>query len=232
MRNLPKQVFASTNFEFLTPSEIYDKHQPVASIHVPYAISWADEERDLSAWLGNELQDDAFDTLYSLSEKLRDIYDPVLIDTWLKLQNSDHFYYMCTKWFSDGNVHKYFNPYSSPYDAYINYMNVLSDFIKEVNRYSETDEKSRNKKLLEYIAENKDSQYHISLLEHILPKQTLAELKESGIMESKPVAKKTAKTVAKKDSPAKPKPKPKTADVKAKTSKTGKTVKTKKDLAK
>jgi alpha-amylase len=229
MRNLPKQVFASTNFEFLTPSEIYDKHQPVAAIHVPYAISWADEERDLSAWLGNELQDDAFDTLYSLSEKLRDISDPGLIDTWLKLQNSDHFYYMCTKWFSDGNVHKYFNPYSSPYDAYINYMNVLSDFIKEVNRYSETDEKTRNKKLLEYIAENKDSEYHISLLEYILPKKTLSELKESGIMESKPVAKKATKTVAKKDSPAKVS---KTADVKAKSSKTKKTVKTKKNLSK
>jgi alpha-amylase len=197
MRNLPKQVLTSTDFEFLTPSEVYDKHQPVAAIHVPYAISWADEERDLSAWLGNELQDDAFDTLYSLSEKMRDIHDPELVDTWLKLQNSDHFYYMCTKWFSDGNVHKYFNPYSSPYDAYINYMNVLSDFIIQVNNYSETDDKTRRKKLLEYIAENKESEYHISLLEHILPAKTLAELKESGIMESKPSVKKTKKKTVK-----------------------------------
>jgi alpha-amylase len=216
---LPKQVFAATNFEFLTPSEIHDKHQPVAAIHVPYAISWADEERDLSAWLGNELQDDAFDTLYSLSEKLRDIYDPVLIDTWLKLQNSDHFYYMCTKWFSDGNVHKYFNPYSSPYDAYINYMNVLSDFIIQVNNYQKIDEKTKYRKLLEYIAENKDSEYHISLLEHILPAKTLAELKELGIMQSKPVAKKVVKTVSKKDSPAKI---AKSVDKKTKTSKTTK----------
>jgi alpha-amylase len=224
MRNLPKHVFASTNFEFLTPSEIYDKHQPVAAIRVPYAISWADEERDLSAWLGNELQDDAFDTLYSLSEKLRNISDPGLIDTWLKLQNSDHFYYMCTKWFSDGNVHKYFNPYSSPYDAYINYMNVLSDFIKQVNDYLETDEKTRNKKMLEYIAENKDSEYHISLLEYILPEKTSAELKKMGVIKSKSAVKRSVKTVSKKDSPVK---KSKTADKKAKTSKVKKTSKTK-----
>jgi alpha-amylase len=202
MKNLPKRVLDSTNFEFLTPSEIYDKHQPIASIHVPYAISWADEERDLSAWLGNELQDDAFDTLYSLSEKMRNISDPGLIDTWLKLQNSDHFYYMCTKWFSDGNVHKYFNPYPSPYDAYINYMNILSDFIIRIDNYSKMDEKARSKKLFEYIAENKDSEYHISLLEHILPKKTLIELKESGIMQSKPIVKKVAKTVSTTDSPA------------------------------
>jgi alpha-amylase len=192
MRNLPKQVLASSNFEFLTPSEVYDKHQPVAAIHVPFAVSWADEERDLSAWLGNELQDDAFDTLYSLSDKLRNISDPELNNTWLKLQNSDHFYYMCTKWFSDGNVHKYFNPYASPYDAYINYMNVLSDFIKQVDSYLKTDEKEKNKRLLEYIADNKDSEYHVSLLEYTLPQKTLAELNESEIIKSKPTVKKTA----------------------------------------
>ncbi|MDR1169931.1 MAG: glycoside hydrolase family 57 protein [Prevotellaceae bacterium] len=216
MRNLPEKVFASTNFEFLTPSEIYDKHQPVAAIHVPYAISWADEERDLSAWLGNELQDDAFDTLYSLSEKLRNISDPELINTWLKLQNSDHFYYMCTKWFSDGNVHKYFNPYPSPYDAYINYMNVVSDFIKQVNSYSQTDEKARTEKLTEYLAENGNSEYHISLLEHILSKKTLAELKESGTIKS---GTKTVKAATKKELPAKT---AKVTDKRKSTSKTGK----------
>jgi alpha-amylase len=196
MKNLPKQVFDSTDFEFLTPSEVYDKHQPVAAIHVPFAISWADEERDLSAWLGNDLQDDAFDTLYSLSDKMKDVDDPELIGTWLKLQNSDHFYYMCTKWFSDGNVHKYFNPYSSPYDAYINYMNVLSDFIKQIGGYFKTDKETRNRRLLEYIAENSDSQYHISLLEYILHPKTLAELRQSGIMEHKPAANRNARKKA------------------------------------
>jgi alpha-amylase len=239
MRNLPKQIIDSTDFEFLTPSEVYDKHQPVAAIHVPFAISWADEERDLSAWLGNDLQDDAFNTLYSLSDKMRNIHDPELIDTWLKLQNSDHFYYMCTKWFSDGNVHKYFNPYPSPYDAYINYMNVLSDFIRQVDHYFTTDKETTDKNLLEYIADNKDSIYHISLLEHILPQKTLTELKKSGIMKSKPAASKsssnkTAKNADKsalKDEGKLTKVK-KSADKKAdpkkrKTSGTGKSVKTK-----
>lgn len=135
MRHLPQQVFSSSNFEFLTPSEAADKHQPIAPIHVPFPISWADEERDLTAWLGNELQDDAFDSLYRLSEKMDNVTDPTLIKNWLRLQNSDHFYYMCTKWFSDGNVHKYFNPYATPYEAYINYMNVLSDFVLQVDRH-------------------------------------------------------------------------------------------------
>ncbi|MDR0386264.1 MAG: glycoside hydrolase family 57 protein [Prevotellaceae bacterium] len=204
MRSLPKQIFDSTGFEFLTPSEIYDKHQPVAAIHVPHAISWADEERDLSAWLGNELQDDAFNTLYSLSGKLRNIHDPELIDTWLKLQNSDHFYYMCTKWFSDGNVHKYFNPYSSPYDAYINYMNVVSDFIMQVKHCLEAGGKATDERLAEYIAENRNSKYHISLIERLLPEQTLNRLKEAGYLPGEPAAEKeTAEAVAEKDRPAK-----------------------------
>ncbi|MDR2563574.1 MAG: glycoside hydrolase family 57 protein [Prevotellaceae bacterium] len=137
MKNLPKQVFSSTDFEFATPSEAVEKHQPVAPIHVPFPISWADEERDLSAWLGNELQDDAFDSLYALTDKIVALGIPEVHEIWLRLQNSDHFYYMCTKWFSDGNVHKYFNPYTNPYEAYINYMNVLSDFILFVNKLTD-----------------------------------------------------------------------------------------------
>ncbi|MEE4196885.1 MAG: glycoside hydrolase family 57 protein [Bacteroidales bacterium] len=128
MHHLPHKVFADSDFEFLTPSEAADKHQPIAAMHVPYPISWADEERDLTAWLGNDLQDEAFDKLYSLIDKMKLIRDQELLKDWKYLQTSDHFYYMCTKWFSDGDVHKYFNPYDSPYDAFINYMNVLSDF--------------------------------------------------------------------------------------------------------
>jgi len=100
----------------------------MSAIHVEDPISWADEERDLTAWLGNDLQDDAFDNLYSLEEMVRNSNDPEIQKDWCYLQTSDHFYYMCTKWFSDGDVHKYFNPYGSPYEAYINYMNVLADF--------------------------------------------------------------------------------------------------------
>ena len=128
MRALPRMVFAKTNFEFLTPSEASQKHQPVSLLHVPHPISWADEERDLTAWLGNELQDSAFNELYSLADMVEKVNDPDIKRDWLYLQTSDHFYYMCTKWFSDGDVHKYFNPYDTPYEAFINFMNVLSDF--------------------------------------------------------------------------------------------------------
>ena len=128
MRALPGEVFKNPEFSFSTPSEIADNFQPIAKIHVPHPISWADEERDLTAWIGNELQDDAFEKLYELEPLVNKCTDKSLKQSWKQLQASDHFYYMSTKWFSDGEVHKYFNPYGSPYDAYINYMNVLSDF--------------------------------------------------------------------------------------------------------
>ncbi len=128
LKHLPHKVFSETNFEFLTPSEAAEKHQPIAPMHVPHPISWADEERDLTAWLGNDLQDEAFDKLYDLIDKVKIISNEELNRDWKYLQTSDHFYYMCTKWFSDGDVHKYFNPYDSPYEAFINFMNVLSDF--------------------------------------------------------------------------------------------------------
>ncbi len=133
MRYLPKTIFAKSNYQFVTPSEALELLEPVAPIHVPYPISWADEERDLTAWLGNDLQDDAFNTLYKLSAQIKQIDNQELLKDWLYLQTSDHFYYMCTKWFSDGDVHKYFNHYDSPYEAYINYMNVLSDFELRIN---------------------------------------------------------------------------------------------------
>lgn len=137
MKALPRQVFAKSNFTFSTPTLIAAKLQPVAAVYVPHPISWADEERDLTAWLGNEMQDEAFDTLYNLVQKVHECPSKEIQRDWLYLQTSDHFYYMCTKWFSDGAVHKYFNPYSTPYEAFINYMNVLSDFISRVNNNCE-----------------------------------------------------------------------------------------------
>jgi len=129
MRALPNAVFSNSEFQFATPTEVADSHQPVAAFNVPHPISWADEERDLTAWLGNELQDEAFDKLYQLEEIVNAINDKDIQKDWRYLQTSDHFYYMCTKFFSDGDVHMYFNPYDTPYQAFINYMNVLSDFI-------------------------------------------------------------------------------------------------------
>ena len=133
LKALPAAVFKKSDFTFSTPSEIADKHQPIAAVNVPYPISWADVERDLTAWLGNDLQTDAFNKLYSLTERINKCTDPEIIKDWKYLQASDHFYYMSTKFFSDGEVHAYFNPYDSPYDAYINYMNILSDFMIRLN---------------------------------------------------------------------------------------------------
>ena len=132
LKHLPKKVLSSSDYSFNTPSEVADELIPVSAIHVPHPISWADEERDLTAWLGNELQEEAFNKLYDLESKIKACTNEDIQKDWLKLQTSDHFYYLCTKWFSDGDVHKYFNPYSSPYEAFINYMNVLSDFIIRV----------------------------------------------------------------------------------------------------
>jgi len=132
MSHLPEAVLAG-GLKFVTPSEAASKLKPVADLSVPEPISWADEERDLSAWLGNELQQDAFNKLYSLTEKLSIINDGTLWADFGHLQESDHLYYMCTKFFSDGEIHQRFNPYDTPYEAFINYMNVLSDFIIRVN---------------------------------------------------------------------------------------------------
>lgn len=131
--SLPEYVFSSSNFEFLTPKEAAKKHQPVAPLHVPYPISWADEERDVTAWLGNELQKEAFHELYLTKNKVKELKDDKLTYDYNSLQASDHFYYMSTKLFSDGAVHNYFTPYDSPYEAFINYMNVVSDFVRRVD---------------------------------------------------------------------------------------------------
>ncbi len=128
MEALPGAILADGTFSFVTPSEAVKKHKAVGELDVEDAISWADEERDLTAWLGNELQQEAFKKVYAMTEKLSIVGDPELWEDFGHLQESDHFYYMCTKFFSDGEVHKYFNPYDTPYEAFINYMNVISDF--------------------------------------------------------------------------------------------------------
>ena len=133
MRALPEIVIKDGEFEFVTPAQAAKKHRPVGELDVMDPISWADEERDVTAWLGNELQNDAFNKLNEQAEKLALLNDEALWSDFGHLQESDHFYYMCTKFFSDGAVHKYFNPYDTPYEAFINYMNVLSDFILRVD---------------------------------------------------------------------------------------------------
>ena len=145
LKALPGEVFANSDYQFHTPAELGTKLQPVSAVHVPHPISWADEERDLTAWIGNPLQDDAFDSIYELEEKVKSVDDFDIVKDWRYMQSSDHFYYMCTKWFSDGDVHKYFNPFPSPYEAYINYMNVMADFKIRVEEAYKTRRKTWKK---------------------------------------------------------------------------------------
>lgn len=128
LKALPAQAEAA-GIAFQTPSQIFSSRKPVDKISVPYPMSWADEERDLSAWLGNELQQSAFSKLYSIGERVRLSYDKRILQDWYYLQSSDHFYFMSTK----NSLHRQNCWYDSPYDAFMNYMNVLSDFIERVN---------------------------------------------------------------------------------------------------
>ncbi len=127
LRHLPEEILKHPDNNFKTPSEVSAAYNSVDAVDVPYTVSWADIERDLSAWLGNSMQQNALTELYRLEEKVKSTANESIIRDWRKLQTSDHFYYMCTKWFSDGDVHKYFNPYDSPYDAYINFMNIMDN---------------------------------------------------------------------------------------------------------
>lgn len=127
LKYLPQEILKNPDNNFATPSEIIDKYEVKGELDVPNYVSWADTERDLSAWISNDLQREALDTVYALGKDIIHIDDPELIEDWRRLQTSDHFYYMCTKYFNDGDVHKYFSPYESPYEAFIAYMNVMQD---------------------------------------------------------------------------------------------------------
>lgn len=129
---LPKAIFRTNpgHNDFLTPSEVIAKFDPVGEYDVPFMTSWADMERDLSAWLGNSMQENAGQEIYRLEGPVKARHaagDEYILEDWRKLTTSDHLYYMSTKYWSDGDVHKYFSPYDSPYDAYINCMNVLDN---------------------------------------------------------------------------------------------------------
>ena len=134
MKALPKALLKYNDICFATVSEAAKSSQPVGVLHCPHVMSWADEERDVTAWLGNELQNEAFSKLYALKDKVKSLKNADFEYVWNFMQTSDHFYYMATKWLSDGDVHSYFNPYGSSYEAFINYMNVLSDFEIEVEK--------------------------------------------------------------------------------------------------
>ncbi len=128
MRSLPEIVKRHPDFDFRTVSECMRRYPAVGAVESEEAVSWADTERDLSAWQGNSMQREATAALYEMEDRVHATGDPTLLDTFRKLQTSDHFYYMSTKYWNDGDVHKYFSPYETPHEAYVYFMNVLQDF--------------------------------------------------------------------------------------------------------
>lgn len=127
LRTMPHEILKHPDNSFVTPTEALSKFAPVGEIDAPNYVSWADVERDLSAWMSNPIQHDALRAFFDLEKEVKRSGDTDILRDWRRLSTSDHFYYMCTKWFQDGDVHAYFNPYESPYEAFIAYMNVLSD---------------------------------------------------------------------------------------------------------
>lgn len=127
LEHLPDKWLSQEGNTFMTFSEAIDTFEPKDDIDMPQTVTWADTERDLTAWVGNKMQQEAIAAVYELGDKILGSHDLKLIDDWRRLQTSDHFYYMCTKWFNDGDVHAYFSPYNSPYEAFINFMNIYHD---------------------------------------------------------------------------------------------------------
>lgn len=243
MKALPRFA-AEHNIEFMTPSEVVSKMKPVAELSVMHPISWADEARDTSAWMGNILQEEAVNKLYCLGERIRMITDKRIRQDWNYLQASDHFYYMCTKHSSDGSVHSHYSPYDSPYAAFTNYMNVISDFLIRVREQfpEEIENEELNALLLTIRNQEKEIEElnrEVEMMRYNIVKDTTGDfvpnvealpeqraVPEQNASEKKPAAKKApekkapakkapAKKVAEKKEPAKKAPTKKAAEKKA-----------------
>jgi alpha-amylase len=147
LRALPQILTRRSDTIFRTPTETVLNTDTVGEIDVPDILTWADTDRDLTAWTGNDIQKDAIKAIYDMEPKVLATKNKQLIENWRKLQTSDHFYYMCTKWSEDGDVHAYFSPYKSPYDAYIAFMNALSDLQLRVSQALVDKEVKENAKL-------------------------------------------------------------------------------------
>ena len=129
MKSLPEAA-KKRDIGFQTPSEVIKTHKSVSAIDVPYPMSWNDEERDISCWLGNVMQREAFNKLYSIGERVILSNDKHLRQDWDYLQASNNFRFMTTK---NNAVSMDRGIYESPYDAFTNYMNILGDFLQRVN---------------------------------------------------------------------------------------------------
>jgi len=134
LKRLPGEWINKHGNTFQTISQISTNSEIVDEIDMPQTVTWADTERDLSAWLGNPMQNSAINSLYELTDKIHQTHDLHLIEDWRKLQTSDHFYYMCTKYFNDGDIHAYFSPYDTPYEAHMNFMNAYRDIVYRISQ--------------------------------------------------------------------------------------------------
>lgn len=139
LRALPK-IWSERGIQTVTPSQqvdLWEKDWQKHEYDIHHYISWADTERDLSAWQGNRIQDSSLDALFELEGLIKTYGNDELMEIWRKLQTSDHFYYMCTKFWSDGDVHKYFSPYDSPYEAYRRFSHALCDLRTKLQEHME-----------------------------------------------------------------------------------------------
>ncbi len=171
LKHLPQEIFKNPHSSFIFPSELAATHNPVGELDIHHFMSWADIERDLSAWKGNKMQDSALAELYALEPIVKQLSDPSILEDWRKLTTSDHFYYMCTKYFNDGDVHKYFNPYDSPYESYINFMNILNDLIHRMKEcIQESHNASFDKETIPFMKNTRADFPHVL---HPKPKRTL-----------------------------------------------------------
>ncbi len=199
--------------EFWTPSEAISRLKAVSELSILYPISWADEARDTSAWLGNKLQNEAFNKLYSVAERVRLSDDRRLKQDWNYLQASDHFFYMSTKHMADGDVHSHFSPYDTPFQAFTNYMNVLSDFIVRVEeQYPLSIENEELNSLLTTIR-NQALEIETLNKEVASMRQNVEHYNEEHLLREKAAEEKTAKATKKETKPrATRKPRAKKAD--------------------
>lgn len=200
MKALPRFA-AERDVQFWSPSEVISKLKPVSELSVPSPISWADEARDTSAWLGNTLQQEAVKKLYSIGERVRLCQDKRIKLDWNYLQASDHFFYMSTKHNSDGNVHSHYSPYDSPYTAFTNYMNVLSDFMIRVEAQypAEIDNEELNALLLTIKNQEKEIQAlnrEVEMMRNNIVKDLTGDFVNEEKVEKKVSAKKTTKKPA------------------------------------
>ena len=204
------ETFEQRDITFMTPSEVVSKLKPVGELSVMHPISWADEARDTSAWMGNILQEEAVNKLYCLSERIRLIEDKRIRQDWNYLQASDHFYYMSTKHSSDGSVHSHYSPYDSPYAAFTNYMNVLSDFMIRVREQfpEEIENEELNALLLTIRNQEKEIEElnrEVEMMRNNIVKDTTGDFvpKVEETVEEKPEKKATTKKATGKKTSAK-----------------------------